>query len=204
MIDDDDQQAHLSQHIKMMEFLQTSGLAKHVSEFHKTLRNQPLFLYNYMKIFEVLLLFIRANREGLWSLHLSSLISFISYFLAYDQINYARLSPLYLATMVELEHKDESNWNYLKENYSIFKSPIPFVGIGTDHAIDQKNKTMKLPGGIIGLSQQPEAFNRFCLVAPIIANLAEEFQKKNGIKKYNRKYHYQLSGMTQKRIQGNV
>ena len=179
-VDKGDQQLHWFHRNQIMAFLETSGATKLLSDFHKTFKNQPLFLHNYMKMFEVLLLFIRANRQGLWKLHLSSLNIFVSYFFAHDQINYARLSPFYLATMVELELKDEVSWNYLKEHYSIFKSPIPFVGIGSDHAMEQENKTMKMSGGVVGLTQQPEALNRFCLAAPILANLAENFNRNMG------------------------
>ena len=56
-----------------------------------------------MKMFEVLLLFTRALKQGLWKLHLSSLNKMVNYFFAHDQINYARLTPLYFATMCELE-----------------------------------------------------------------------------------------------------
>ena len=41
--------------------------------------------------------------------------------------------------------------------------------------MEQENKTMKVLGGIIGLTQQPDALNRFCLTAPVLSSLGEEF-----------------------------
>ena len=60
-----------------------------------------------MKMFEVLLLFIRASREENWELHLSSLELMIPYFFLHDQLHYARFTPLYIAKMMELKENDE-------------------------------------------------------------------------------------------------
>ena len=106
------------------------------------LEYQGRFFRNYMDMFENLLLFVRASRQGAWELHLSSLNEFVKYFFAHDQLNYARMTPLYLATMTELKESEE--WNYLKENFSIAKSEIPFSAIGSDHAMEQENKVLKV------------------------------------------------------------
>ena len=115
-----------------------------ILSFEASLKNQTQYLRNYMKMFEVLLLFTRASRQGLWKLHLASLNKMVAYFFAHDQINYARLTPLYLATMVELETSDITTWKYLEENFSIAKSAVPFTAIGSDHAMEQENKILKV------------------------------------------------------------
>ena len=68
----------------------------------------------------------------------------VNYFFAHDQINYARLSPAYLATMSQLQESDPDAWRYLKENFAIAKSDIPFTAIGSDHAMEQENKVFKV------------------------------------------------------------
>ena len=93
---------------------------------------------------EVLLLFTGASRQGLWELHLYSLNKMVNYFFAHDKINYARLSPVYLATMSQLHESDPDTWCYLKENFAIAKSDIPFTAIGSDHAVEQENKVFKV------------------------------------------------------------
>ena len=75
-----------------------------------------------MKMFESLLLFIRASRGRDWELHLTSLDNLVKYVFSRDQINYARMVPLYLATMDDLSKNDIRTWNYLKENFSISKA----------------------------------------------------------------------------------
>ena len=69
--------------------MQDDGLLKKIKQFDEGLNYQAKFLRNYMKMFEVLLLFIRASREENWELHLASLELMIPYFFSHDQLNYA-------------------------------------------------------------------------------------------------------------------
>ena len=97
-----------------------------------------------MNMVKVLPLFNRASRQGLWELHLYSLNEIVNYFFAHDQINYARLSPVYLATMSQLQESDPDAWCYLKENFAVVKSDIPFTAIASDHPVEQENKVLKV------------------------------------------------------------
>ena len=102
--------------------LKKDGILETFENFDQNLQQEARFLRNYMVMYEILLHLVRANHEGDWQLHLTSLNTMIPYFFKHDQTNYARHSPLYLATMKELEHNDSDSWNYLKENFSINKS----------------------------------------------------------------------------------
>ena len=117
-----------------------------------------------MKMFEVLSLFIRASREENWELHLASLELIIPYFFSHDQLNYARFTPLYIATMMELKENDEMGWQYLKDKFSINKMDILFCSIGSDHALEQDSKLLKVNDGVVGLIQNPTALHRRCLI----------------------------------------
>lgn len=96
-------------------------------------------------------------------LHLASLHEFIKYFFAHDQINYARLSPVYIASTSE----------YLEENVSVNKTGIPFTSIGSDHALEQNNSMMKTIGGIVDLTQNQSSLNRYFLIARVLNQLFE-------------------------------
>ena len=116
-----------------------------------------------MKMVETMLRFIRSSRESFWDLHLASLHKFIKYFFAHDQINYARLSPVYIASTSE----------YLEENVSVNKTGIPFTSIGSDYALEQNNRMMKTVGGIVGLTQKQSSLNRYFLIVPVLNQLFE-------------------------------
>ena len=156
-------------HNSLVEVLNSSEFLNQLSAFCSSFTYQAKYLYNFMKVFEILILFIRASRQNDWNLHLASLNDFCKYFFAYDQLNYARMTPLYLANMTKLKASDYEIWQYLEENFSILKSKIPFVGIGTDHALEQENKVMKVASGVIGLTQNQAALIDFVSVHQSLA-----------------------------------
>ena len=41
-------------------------------------------------------------------------------------------------------YNDPDAWCYLKENFVIAKSNIPFTAIGSDHAMEQENKVLEV------------------------------------------------------------
>ena len=59
------------------------------SDFKNEVTGQLKFYLNFMKMYELLLLFTRATRQSLWDLHLASLEAMIPYFFVHDLQNYA-------------------------------------------------------------------------------------------------------------------
>ena len=81
-------------------------------------------------------MFIRASRKQDWEFHLASLHYLCKYFFAFDMINYARLTPIYLTKMFSLKEKYPDNWQMFHQgNFSVNKTSIPFSTIGVDHTI---------------------------------------------------------------------
>jgi hypothetical protein len=85
--------------------IESVGMSDTIKSFDKSLKQQTVFFYNYIRMFAVLLLFKRVSREEIWELHLASLDAMAPYFFAHDQLNYARMTPWFLTTMMELEKK---------------------------------------------------------------------------------------------------
>ena len=97
--------------------------------------------------------------------------------------------------MIELKENDKMRWQYLKDNFSINKTGIPFCSIGSDHAFEQDNKPVKVNRGVVGLTQNPTALHRFCHISPSLASLCSQFLKNSGkIDKSTKLKHYQLVG----------
>ena len=46
--------------------------------------------------------------------------------------------------MSQLQESDPDPGCYLKENFAIAKSDIPFTAIGLDHTMEQENKVLKV------------------------------------------------------------
>ena len=61
-----------------------------------------VFWWRYMDMVSIILQFTRAQRDGIWDLHLYAFSLMLPYFMRYDHLNYARWGPVYLAEMHQL------------------------------------------------------------------------------------------------------
>ena len=145
--------------------------------FDYNLKYQAKFLRNIMKMFEILLLFVRGTRQSCWELHLTSLDSFVKYFFVHDLQNYASYSPIYLAQMYKLR-ENEKTWNFLNEgNFSVNKSDVPFCAIGADHALEQENRRMKVLGGIKGMANKQTPLDQHFLIYSEMNSVLDGFYR---------------------------
>ena len=78
--------------------------------------------------------------------------------------------------MRKLETSDPSTWKALDDvDFCVTKSSIPFCSIGPDRGIEQENRTMKVIGGITGITQKEATLDKCFLIAPELARLVNEF-----------------------------
>ena len=84
------------------------------------------FWWNYTEMVNILLYFIRAQRDGLWDLHRFSLRKMLPFFFRYDHTNYARWGTVYLAEMnrvsEEIYHELMNGKFVVKESDQSFKA----------------------------------------------------------------------------------
>ena len=65
-------------HVKTsLTALKNDSILEAFQNFDQNLQQEARFLSNYMVMYEILLHFVRANREGDWQLHLTSLLAMI-------------------------------------------------------------------------------------------------------------------------------
>ena len=95
-------------HENVRHLMKEINLSESQSQFDSSLSSQARFYRNYMDLFEVVLFFIRGSREQSWDFHLQSLNLLCRYCFAFDMLNYARRTLVYLAQMYELKEKDEN------------------------------------------------------------------------------------------------
>ena len=152
------------------------------------------FFWSYMELVETLLNFIRASRQGLWLLHLSSLEKLCGVFFCQNRLKYAQYIPEYIAKMQQLETTDPFIWHeFMEGNFCVKKSSVAFSSIGVDHAIEHVNRSMKVMGGIRGITQKPAALSRFFLIAPELARLSQEAEAAAGYSEEGRTKHHDLT-----------
>ena len=110
------------------------------------------------------------------------------------------------AELCGLESSDPGSWQALEDgDFCVTKSSIPFYSIGPDHSIEQENRTMKVIGGITGITQKEATLDNFFLIAPELARLVKEFGELNGVSiKQQRTKHHGLVETARNRIFRNA
>ena len=84
---------------------------------------------------------------GDWNGYLAAVENMTKYFFARDLLNYARLMPVFLAQMNDLERNDPNTWNDLDTgDFVVPKSITPFTALYTDQALEQEIKKLKRHG----------------------------------------------------------
>lgn len=128
-------------------------------------------------------MFTRAVRTANWNLHLQSLEIFRRHFFAHDRLNYARMIPLYLAEMKSLKTTDtDIEAEFQNANWVVNKNAlVPFCGLGADNALEHVNRSMKVSGGLAGITLNPSAQAKFFLISRELAQLAEEANDMAGV-----------------------
>lgn len=158
----------------------TITAGKMFEEYLNFLRTQngdlSSFWMSYIDMVDILLMLIRATREGNWSLYLASIRKMIPWCFAYDHINYARYLPVYYNEMVGLKEKHPSVYEAFQKGY--FSAQIgkanPFGRIPADQVIEETvNKDTQGPSGTIKFSTRQAAVQRYYLVSDARANFLQ-------------------------------
>ena len=158
--------------------------AKTFQEWESERSQHAMFksMMNYLHRVEAILFFVAASRNADLTLHLVAGENLNKMFFAMDRIRYKRLWPRYIADMHALRTSHPHTWGELEAgNISVTKKEIPFVSIGADHACEHLNKLMKVHFGLIGISKNANARQRFFLAGPELSRLSDEFKSQFGI-----------------------
>ena len=102
--------------------------------------------------------------------------------------------PLYLAEMESLEHNDPLiHEEFMSGNWVVNKNDVvPFCAIGVDTALENVNRSLKVNGGLVGITLNPSARNKFFLVSPYLTKLAEDAKLLNSEPIYRKRRHHKL------------
>ena len=162
----------------VMQDIQSKGKAigDEIREIRETCKAESsTFAYwdEFLEMVEILLRFIRAERNAIWSLHINALSDMLPYFFAYDRINYARWASVYLSDMKSLPITASNVYNeFINGNHPIKRAAGTFNQVWTYLALEQSvNRDSKVKGGIVGFTQQKDTVNRWLLTAHTRANI---------------------------------
>ena len=139
----------------------------------------PTFAFwnSYLELVEILMLFIRATREGNWSLHMSSVRDMIPWYFAYDRVNYARYMPVYWMEMMNLDRSHPEILHSLQNGTFAVQQQTDhmFSKTACDQVIEQTcNRDSKTKGGLTGITLHKAAVHRWILSHHARAAIAKE------------------------------
>ena len=174
---------------ELIEDLQTSLEKEQVVsllvDFDNEMRGVKNYAFwnSYLRMVEILLGFIKAQRTGNWPLHVETFAAMLPWLSVYDHTNYARWGPIYLTDMKNLESTAPAVYSeFMDGNFVVKMSKHFFNEVPADQATEWMNKMCKATGGIIGITRKDTARDRFCVtwsvrsqVSRDTGNLFEQF-----------------------------
>ena len=126
-----------------------------------------------------LLRLLRAERGGLFELHLIAVYETIPWCRAADRGNYIRYVPGYLNGMVTLQQKRPKFYEYLRDGGIVVQlSSRRFNAVATDQALEQTiNPEGKSQGGVIGFILRKGSLTCWMATRHITAQYAEALKE---------------------------
>lgn len=190
-------QHHIEQKAKFLNTDSEEGNIQKIQEAHAALAE--------VMVME-LLSFIWSVPTGNWILHLASLQACTKYFFEHDKLTCACMIPIYLADMKQLKlSSPEIDEELCQGNWVVNKNvDVPSCAIGADHALEQVNRSMKVTGGLIGITLNHSTRTKFFPVAPELARLAEEAQNRARLSATSITHHHALSDPVHMSQEANV
>ena len=107
--------------------------------------------------------------------------------------------------MQETETQHPDLWTeVMKENFCVTKGVSGFTSKAPDQGIEQENRTLKVIGGIVGITQNEKALDKFFLVAPELSNLLHAFSEYGSDNNDKRTPHHKITGGKLSRMMKNA
>ena len=136
------------------------------------------FWVMFMHVMSVLLMSVRAERDGDRAMHLHTVYYMLRYFFVCDRKHYARWTPMYLLSMQEIP--SEVKTLFESGQFNVRQSVGRFNGIWSDLGTEKTIiRDTKSESGIVGLTRKKSALTRWTLtrhLARCIQQSGEETQ----------------------------
>ena len=109
-------------------------------------------------------------------MYVQSLIQIVPWLFALDHINYVRWVPVHIADMVNLNQTHpEVYQEFMKGHFAVQKTNRVFSAMSIDQCHEQLNAFIKSEGGAVGLTENPQALERWLIAGPEISRLVLEY-----------------------------
>jgi hypothetical protein len=140
---------------------------------------QPQFKYwtTTMQLEMMLLQFVRSIRERNFRMYVQCLLQIVPWLFALDHTNYVRWLPVHISDMVNLETTHPEVYKqFMDGHFVVQKTQNVFSAMALDQCHEQVNELIKGDGGAIGLTENPQALERWMVAGPEISRVVREFE----------------------------
>ncbi len=135
------------------------------------------FWYTTLQLKLLVWIYVKSLRTANFSLYFDCLTKLAPCFFCLDHTNYARWLPVHIRDMVNLSNTHPNiTSEFHNGKFTVHKTRREFSSIALDHAHEQNNATIKSDGGAIGLTQNPEALQRWMVAGPELVRITAEFE----------------------------
>lgn len=144
-----------------------------------------VFWSEYLSMIDLLLNAISAERDSDWNLHIETFKEMLNYDRAFDHFKYFKWGSIYIMDMMRLpiDHPDLHK-RFRSGCHAVSRCPTEskFNMVSTDMALEQSmNRDSKTKGGIIGISQDFNAVEKWTLSSHMRAAVFNKFKELCGI-----------------------
>ena len=162
------------------------SLLQRFNEIGKTCSDTFAFWLEYCDMVTLLLDFLSAERDSDWNLHLETFQNMLNYDRAYDHYKYFLWGTIYIIDMLRLpEEHPELYEMYCNGFHTVSRAQkqSQFNSVSTDMALEQSmNRDSKTKGGIIGVSNDVQAVEKWTLTSHLRADILMRLKKICGLK----------------------
>ena len=148
-------------------------LLAHLDAAARKSKTSKLWVDCFIKPVFLMMLYVRAERESEWPLHLVAVKRMLPYFFASGHVNYARYGLYYLRSMESLQGEELSM--FMRGEHVMYHVPGLWNGIWSDMYIE--TTFMRYghgPGGIIGITLKPETLKTWALGLHVCCQLEQD------------------------------
>ena len=146
---------------------------------------------------------IRAERDGIWDLHLQTQACMLPYMFGANRINYARWLPIYILDMLQLSPDVQEEFR--NGRFAIRLATGRFNGIWSDMAVEKTIvKDSKGDGGIIGITRKTPAVVRWTLTCHITGSDSAGMKEQCGLQGKKSEVHGQMMPASMKQDEKHV
>lgn len=150
-----------------------------LAEFDKANKEKPTFTFwrQYMVLVSILLAFTRVLRCGDWKLYMSAFKCMIPWFAAYDHTHYTRWGAVFIADMEHLAQTAPQVYKgFLDSDFVAEEINHCFNQVRFDLCLEHINKIGKVAGGLVGITRNESARNRWSITYTERASLAQDIR----------------------------